>query len=157
MPEIARRGRLLEGGRARLEGELVLFGGGVLGERSAGDAEHVVAGGEAADVGSDGDHAAGDVEALDRLLRLRQSEPGEPDQVGGAGHQVPHASIDAGRAYVDQDLVVGNGRHVDAVQLELVGRTVCALHDRSHRGRVVGGRCSPGGGLVRRFHGFFLA
>ncbi len=44
-------GGLLEGDVGRLVGQLVLVGGGVLGEGSLGDAEHLVAGGEAGDAG----------------------------------------------------------------------------------------------------------
>ena len=55
MPETAAAAGLFEAEVGGLDGQLVLVGGGVFGERALGDAEDLVADGEAGHVPADGD------------------------------------------------------------------------------------------------------
>ena len=125
-------GGLLEGQVRGLGCQLVLSDGGVLGERPAGDAEHLVAHGEPGDRRPDFDDGAGDVEAGHAVLRPTESETDDPEQVGPTGHHVPGTSVETGGADVDEDLVVGDLGQGDVLQPQDVGRAVPVLDDRAH-------------------------
>ena len=104
----------------------------VLGERTRSDAVDLVAdrepGDGAADVGDD----AGDVAAGHRVLRA--SHPGDESHgVGLSCHQVLGATVQPGRAYVDEDVVVADRGNGDPPELEDAGGAVAVVEDRAHR------------------------
>ena len=115
-------GQRLEGGRGRdrhhrglferearrFAGQLVRAGHGVLRERPAADAVHLVPDLEPGHAGPDGGDCAGQVTPGYPVLRPPEAEAGDPHQVGLAGHQVPGAAVQARRVHPDQDLVVGD-------------------------------------------------
>ena len=110
----------------------VLVGDGELGERAIGEAEDGVAGPEPGHVGADRLDGASDVAADDRLLRLPDTEAGEAEQVGHAGHQVPDVAADTGGCDPDEDLVVPDVRNGQFLELQLVGAAVAVAGDRLH-------------------------
>ncbi len=129
-------GGLLEGEVARLAGELVLAGHGVLGERALADAEHLVADGEPGHRRADRDDGAGDVEPGHRVLRPaepeREAAPGRAGPSSGArcpGRDRPRAPAPAPRSSAT------SGRAISR-DAQHVRRAVRVLHDRPHR--VVG-------------------
>ena len=56
---------------------------------------------------------SGDFPAAHAVLRGAEPEPHEPYRVRQAGHDVPGAPVQPGRAYPHQNLVVGDGGPVD--------------------------------------------
>jgi hypothetical protein len=138
--------RLVEGEVGRLGRELVRPGARVLGEGALADAEHLVAGMEGGHVGADGFNRSGQVPARVGVLRSAEAEPGEPDGIGQAGHDVPGAPVDARRAHAHEDLGPRDRGPVDLrdPQDGLGSGALAILHDRPH-GRADGGprrRCS---------------
>ena len=74
------------------------------------DAVHLVAHREPGHGGPDGRDGAGDVEAGHPVLRPAEAEPEDAHQVGLAGHQVPGAAVEAGRADPQQHVVLAGSR-----------------------------------------------
>jgi len=103
-------GRLLEAERGRLADQLGLRCGGVLGERSAADSEHLVACREPGYLRPGGHDHAGHVHPGHLGLRPAEPEAKYPHKVRLAGHQVPCAAVDPGRPDAHEDLVRGDGR-----------------------------------------------
>jgi hypothetical protein len=81
-------------------GKFVLSRGGVLGERAATDAEHLVAGLEPGHVGADRNDRAGHVQSGDWVLRTTQAKAHDPHQVRLARHDVPGAAIHPGGTHL---------------------------------------------------------
>ena len=76
--------------------------------------------------------SAGDIRPRNRTLWLGDPVPGEPNQIGGAGEEVGHASVDAGRMHLDEHLIRRDLWPVDGAQLQHLGRAVAVLHHRPH-------------------------
>ena len=146
------RGGPLEAEARRLDRELHLFSGGSLGEGALADAEHLVADLEAIDLAPDSGDDAGDVLSDDR--EPGRPEPcGEADGLGVASHQVPRSAVEAGRADLDEHLVVLDRGNLDLPYVEDVGAALVALDDGSHPPRRGwGGRRGASGRCGRR-HG----
>src|SRR3954454_14519733 len=129
------RGRLLVGEVGRLRCELVRGNACVLGERAGADAEHRVARFEAGHAGAVGFDRSGEAPARVALLRPADSEAGEADGIGQAGHHVPGAPVDTGCAHAHEDFVRSDRGLVDLLESEdvLGSRAVLVLDDRHHR------------------------
>ena len=81
---------------------------GVLGEGALADAEHLVARPEPGHVRADRLDDPGQVHARDGDLGRAHPEAHEADRIRQAGHDVPDAPVDAGRAHTDQHLAVSD-------------------------------------------------
>ena len=129
------RCRLLERQVGRLGREPSRHGHGVLRERAVARAVDVVARGELGDVRADGLDGARHAAARVRGLGAAQAEARGADRVGEAGHDVPRAPVDAGRAHAHEDLAVADRRPGDLGEPQDVGggAAVGVLDDRPHR------------------------
>ena len=90
----------------------------VLGERAAlAGAVHLVAGAQAGDPGADRRHHTGDGPTEHRHLGPAQPDR-EPHGHRSAGHQDPHARVDAGGPHLDQHVVGADRGPVDVAEFE---------------------------------------
>jgi hypothetical protein len=94
------------------------------------DAEHLVAGPEAAHVLADRLHDPGHIHARDGVLRCAESVSEEAKQVRHALHEVPHAPIHARRPDSHENLAVSDLGPFDVPEFEDVGWAVFFLDDR---------------------------
>lgn len=100
-------GRLFEAEVRRLGRELVFGSSRVLRKRALADAEHLVAGPEPGHVLTHRLHYPGQVHTEDRSLGGAEPVARQTHRVRSAGHEVPDASVHAGRMHADEHLVVG--------------------------------------------------
>jgi hypothetical protein len=121
-PGDGNRRRLVEGDVGRLRGEFVRSHDRVLGERAGGHPEHLVARLEPAHVGAARLDGSGEAAAGIGVPGTTQTEAGEANGIGQTGHDVPRASIHAGREHAHQHLVVAEGGPVDLPEPENVLR-----------------------------------
>jgi hypothetical protein len=124
---LQRRGRrngdgrgLLEGEVDRLQRQLVLTYGRVLGESALADPDDLVAWAEPRHIRADGLDSTGDLATSYRVLRPAQAKDGS-DQIGQARHEVPDTEVHTGRVYAKEHLVVRDLRTRDLPKLEHVG------------------------------------
>ena len=131
-------GSLLEAQRGRLADQRAFPRGGVLGERAAGDTEHLVPGGESGHGRADRDNRARHVQSGHAVPRPAEPEAQQPHQIRLARHHMPGAPVHPGRPDLDEDLVVADAGpgHLAQPQHVLRHGAVPALRDRPHRGRA---------------------
>ena len=123
---------LLEGEVGRFDGQLVLVGDGVLGERASPEAEDLVALGEHGHRRPDGHDDPGDIEPGHRLPGSAKPER-EPAGIRQSCHDVPGRAGHAGGVDVQQHLVGGDARTRELCQAQHIGRPVPVLDDGAHR------------------------
>ena len=97
-------GGLLEAQPGGLADQLVLPGGGVFGERAPGDAEHLIADLEPADIGTGRGDRDRHVQPGDAVFRPTEPEAQDPYQVRLAAHQMTRAPVEARRPHLHEDL-----------------------------------------------------
>jgi hypothetical protein len=127
---------LLEGQADRFASQLFGAGHGVLSERAAGDAVHLVADLGSGHLSTDRGHSAGEVPARYPVLRSGEAQARDPHQVWLAGHQVPGAAVESGRMHPHQDVVVSNLRHGDVLVAQHARVAVPVLDNGAHGGRL---------------------
>ena len=98
--------------------------GRVLGEGAVGDAEHLVAGREPRDRGSDRHDGAGDVESGYPVLRGAEPETEQSEEVRLAGHHVPGPAVQPRRLDVNEHFVIGDLGPRDLGEAQDVGGAV---------------------------------
>ena len=98
-------GGLLEAQPGGLANQFVLSRSGVFGERTPGDAEHLVTDLEPGDIGTDRSDRARHVQPRDVVLRPPKPEAQDPHQIWLPPHQMTCAPVHASRAHVHKDLV----------------------------------------------------
>jgi len=106
-------GGLLEAQPGGLAHQFVRSRGGVFGERAAGDAKHLIAGPEPADVGAGRGDRARHVQPGDTLLRPPEPEAQDPHQVRLATHQMTRAPVHARRPHPHENLADRDNGLVD--------------------------------------------
>jgi hypothetical protein len=119
VPGQRHRSRLLQRQVGRFQLDHPVRDAHVLGERSVGFAEHLVAGTEPGHAAADRLHPTREVPATD--LRPGPAEPEhQARQVRVAPHDVPVSGVDRGRVNPHQHLVVGGHRLGDLPDLQYV-------------------------------------
>jgi hypothetical protein len=139
--------RLVERQRRRLLHELVLAGARELRERTATDAEHLVADLEPRHACTDLDDGAREIETRNRRRGRAESVAHETHEVRAPRHQVPRASIEPGCRDPDEDLAGARCRARRDPDLEHIGGAVPGLENRAHRASDLDG----GGDSVEGF------
>jgi hypothetical protein len=123
---------LLEGEVRRLGREPVRAGARVLSEGAVAGAKHLVPRPKLGHALAHRLDAPGDIETANGILGRAEPEARDANQVGQPCHQVPDALVDPGCAHLEENLLVANGRLVDLLELQNVGRAVSVLDDCLH-------------------------
>ena len=133
-------GGLLEAQRGGLAHQFVLSRRGVLSERTPGDAKHLIADLEPADIGAGRGDRARHVQPGDAAFRPPEPEAQDPYQVRLAAHQMTRAPVDARRSHPHEDLAGCDNGPFDLCQAQAISGAVEVLNNRLHHLR----RCHQG-------------
>jgi hypothetical protein len=142
-PGDVERRRLLEGDARRLRRQSLLGGHGEFGEAAVRPSQHLGPRLEQRDVLSDRQHAAGEIDAADAVLR-RPDGLEEWNEERHAPRQVPVQRVHRRRVHLHEHSVVAGAWRLDFAQLEHVGRAIALLHDRGDSQSTTPGTHSHG-------------
>ena len=129
-------GRLLEREVGRLGHNLVLSGEGIFGEGAGGNAEHLITRLQLGHALTDRLDAPRDIAARDADLGRAEPVAHRAHQVRLAGHEVPHARVEAGGDDPYEHFAITDDRLVDVLELQDIRRTVGLLDDCLHGAKI---------------------